>query len=53
MNLDIWIHAKTKPDGFNYWSYILIYIDDILVVDDDPKFLVDNYYMVLYYTLEP
>jgi hypothetical protein len=32
---DVWMRAKTKPDGFQYWSYILVYMDDILIIDHD------------------
>ena len=26
---DVWMKPKTKPDGFKYWSYVLVYTDDI------------------------
>ena len=25
-----------KPDGFEYWEYILVYVDDVLCVSHDP-----------------
>jgi hypothetical protein len=28
----LWMRPKMKPDGFKYWSYILVYSDDLLVV---------------------
>ena len=33
------IHVKhaTKPDGREYWSYIIVYVDDILCIDHDHK----------------
>jgi hypothetical protein len=34
---DVWMRAKTKPDGFKYWSYILVYTDDLLIVNHEPK----------------
>ena len=34
---DVWMRAKTKPDGFQYWSYVLVYTDDLLVVDHKPQ----------------
>jgi hypothetical protein len=43
--------AKTKPDGFKYWSYILVYTDDLLVVNHKPKVIMD--YMASCYTLKP
>jgi hypothetical protein len=30
-----------SPDGFKYWSYILIYTDDILIIDHEPKVATD------------
>ena len=27
----------TKPDGTKYWSYIIVYVDDILCIDHDSK----------------
>jgi hypothetical protein len=38
---DVWMRPKTKPDGFRYWSYILVYTDDILVIDHGPKVAMD------------
>jgi predicted hotdog family 3-hydroxylacyl-ACP dehydratase len=48
---DVWMRPKTKPDGFQYWSYILVYTDDLLVVDHEPKVVMD--YMASRYTLKP
>ena len=45
------MRAKTKPDGFKYWSYVLVYTDDLLVVDHEPKVIMD--YMASRYTLKP
>ena len=33
---DVWMKADTKPDGIQYYIYILIYVDDILIVSDNP-----------------
>ena len=48
---DVWMRAKTKPDGFQYWSYILVYTDDLLIVDHEPKVAMD--YLASRYTLKP
>ena len=48
---DVWMKPKTKPNGFKYWSYILVYTDDILAVDHDPKSIMD--YLASRYTLKP
>ena len=34
---DLWFKPSTTPDGRDYYSYILVYVDDILVMDHDPK----------------
>jgi hypothetical protein len=44
------MRAKTKLNGFQYWSYILVYTDDLLVVDHEPQVVMD--YMSLRYTLK-
>ena len=31
---DLWMKSKTTGD-FKYYSYILVYLDDILVIDAD------------------
>jgi hypothetical protein len=33
---DAWYKAATKEDGFQYYQYILVYVDDILVIAHDP-----------------
>lgn len=34
---DVYIKAATKPDGFQYYEMILIYVDNILIVSHDPR----------------
>jgi hypothetical protein len=34
--------------GFQFWSYVLVFSDDLLVVDHEPLVLMD--YMALQYT---
>ncbi len=29
---DVWLRAACKPDGFQYYEYILVYVDDHLVL---------------------
>jgi hypothetical protein len=50
---DIWMRAKTKPDGFKYWSHILVvvYTDNLLIVDHEPKVAMD--YLASRCTLKP
>ncbi len=33
---DVWYRAETKPDGFEYYAYVLVYVDDILVISHNP-----------------
>ena len=33
---DVWMQPATKPDGKNYYKYILCYVDDILGISHDP-----------------
>ena len=34
---DVWMKAARKPDGTKYYEYILVYVDDILVISHDTK----------------
>ena len=36
-NPDVWIRPETKADGFEYYEMVLVYVDDILCISDDPK----------------
>jgi Reverse transcriptase (RNA-dependent DNA polymerase) len=45
---DVWMCPKTKPDAFKYWSYILVYTDDILVIDHELQVTIDH--LALHYT---
>ena len=31
-----------KPDGFNCWEYVLMYVDDILVISHEPEKLMES-----------
>jgi hypothetical protein len=33
---DVWMRKATKAGGFQYWEYILVYVDDVLVVSEHP-----------------
>jgi hypothetical protein len=33
---DVWYRAATKPDGFQYYEYLLVYVDDLLVLSHTP-----------------
>ena len=34
---DLWYKAETSPDGFKYYSYIMVYVDDILIISKNTK----------------
>jgi Reverse transcriptase (RNA-dependent DNA polymerase) len=34
---DVWLQHACKPDGTKYYEYVLIYVNDILVVSHDPE----------------
>ena len=34
---DVWMKAKTKPNGDEYYSYVLVYVDDVLHLDFEPQ----------------
>ena len=39
---DVWMKARAKPTGEEYWEYVLIYSDDILVLSHDPRSVMDD-----------
>ena len=44
---DVWLKAKTKPYGTEYYAYIIVYVDNVLHLHHDPdtfmKLLVEVY----------
>jgi hypothetical protein len=38
---DVWICAAVKPDGFEYYEMLLVYVDDIFVIAFDAKLTMD------------
>ena len=33
---DVWMRPAIKADGMEYWEYTLCYVDDVLVISNDP-----------------
>ena len=33
---DMWMRAACKPNGYEYYEYVLVYVDDILAVSHNP-----------------
>ena len=34
---DVWLRPGTKPDGSEYWQYVLLYVDDIIAIMEEPE----------------
>jgi hypothetical protein len=34
---DVWFRTASKPDRFEYYEYILVYVDDLLVLSHEPQ----------------
>ena len=34
---DLWLWPAVRPDGFEYYEYILFYIDDVLCISHNPQ----------------
>ena len=39
---DIWLKSSVKQDGTKYYTYICIYVDDILICSENPKLHMDK-----------
>jgi Reverse transcriptase (RNA-dependent DNA polymerase) len=39
---DVWMRPATKPDGEDYYEYIQVYVDDILVLSHCPRAIMDR-----------
>ena len=47
----VWIREAVKADGTQYWEYVLLYVDDCLVISDyGEKFLRNR--IVKYFTIK-
>ena len=46
-DLDLWMIPNTRNSDIDYYEYILIYVDDVLAIGDDPEEVlkqVDKYF---------
>ena len=39
---DVWMQPAVKPDGTKYYEYVLIYVDDILVISHRASTVMDK-----------
>ena len=37
---DVWMRPSTKLNGFEYYEYLLVHVDDVLAISHDPKPLI-------------
>ena len=40
--LDVWIRPAVKDNGFEYYGFVLCYVDDILSISHDPRKTMDG-----------
>ena len=45
---DVWMKADIKADGTEYCTYILIYVDDILILSDNPSHYMKQFQAAYY-----
>ena len=48
---DVWMSPAVGDDGCDYYEYILLYVDDVLVVSEHPKDCLRQ--LIKYFTLKP
>jgi hypothetical protein len=39
---DVYIRAQTKPNGFEYYEMLLVYVDDVLTLSHAPQIIMDE-----------
>ena len=48
---DLWMLATVCPDGFKYYAYILLYVDDVMVIHHDALSILSQLYK--YFKMKP
>ena len=38
----VWLKAKIKPEGTEYYAYVLVYVHDVIHLHHDPDTLMDR-----------
>ena len=41
-NADVWMRPGTNSNGTTYWRYVLLYVDDILAIMEEPEHFIRN-----------
>ena len=39
---DVWLKAAVKPNGFEYYEMVLVYVDDVMVISHIPSHTIDG-----------
>ena len=39
---DVWMREAQKSDGTAFWDYVLLYVDDALVISENAKHILEN-----------
>ena len=39
---DVWMRPAVKQNGLKYYEYVLCYVDDVLVVSEEPEKTIDG-----------
>jgi hypothetical protein len=39
---DVWMRPATKANGFKYYEYIFVYVDDLLVLSENPRLILNG-----------
>ena len=39
---DVWLKAEMKPDGTEYYAYVIVYVDDVLHLHHDPDIFMNR-----------
>lgn len=49
---DVWRRPAVKSNSFKYYEYILVYVDDCIIVSEHPKNILDKFETELNYRLK-
>jgi hypothetical protein len=41
-DMDMWYRRQTRPNGSEYYEYLVVYVDDVLIVSHDPQAIVKD-----------
>jgi hypothetical protein len=41
-DLDVWMHQASQADGTSFYEYILVYVEDVMVLSGDPDVVIQD-----------